>query len=1427
MSFYSSRNKKRLFQSSDDADNSFVKTVTKKYRVCCQPASPSGSAVLVVQTPMALQQQLMQQTHRQRMKQRRVPLQLNRLLNACDTILQETTTTVETTEQPYNQTQTPSRKNTYTRDTNYISTSHRSPNEEPTNERGENDISMFPSTSHTVSTSGNSNTSVAAKRKSLFDTSSNIDISKPALIKASLEIDDDPKRPCFKPSLLGSPFYPGRTAYGGAASHYINQPNIKQKKAALVNQSTNNESTTMSHSARRVMDLLEHYSTPLKEAHRIPATCTWNSKNNTMNSTLETTNSTNRPISYKTQELHVPAIASILRLKKRSRLIDTTNAARQIIASHSSATNYPAYQLNPPDSQRDRTGTDNSKKITTKIKSRLTKPKGRERDELDNSIVPPVNLPKAVLHIDHDNMPKFTFGASTPKPSAISAPKLSLPTRPETINLESTKSNAIIKPTENKISKPETVSNSSSFKFSSPVRISTELPQPSSTLPKFTFGNPERGIDKSTIHEKKTNDPSILGTSKEKDKSDTDKVKNWQCPDCWVFNKTDVDKCVCCGGKKPGKVEGKQNKCTICKLADKQSNKDKCINCEKVQTNSVNNLPLMKSQNLLKQKCPDCWVDNEPNVEKCVCCGGKLSKQASQEPPKVISNSNNSLKWKCNDCWVDNEKDVEKCVCCGAQNSKKPAAPALPLSSTMKDNDWTCDDCWIKNKSSVDKCAACGGAKPGVKKSSAPTLASGALTSSLFTPQDKSLSNVVKTQSDKWECSSCLVRNDNEKYKCVCCESERPGSVKEPAKKSYNFGMNTNTTFKFGIDPKAQEANVTKQQETKVVETKNKTEESETNNNVLSKTPTFTFGLPAKKPELQMDNVKDKSKPNEEKANEAPKLSFSFGIPAAATSATTAAPVFGNLSKLSESSPQKIAEKEKPQEVPKVEFNLPTKIAEKPVATAIFGSPLNTKDSADKSSVLIPPVLNSVVQEEKKEIPSTTLTLQQSVTSSERTPTQNKFSFSTSGIKPAANLFAQSASTATTTNTSFTSPLQTNSVTSAPSLLHRLEPSTAAPTTITLFQKNDQQASPSVSLFQKPEPVSTSAPPTLAATAPLFSFGSSSKPSTSQPDKSKYSFNFGSGSNMNESNSFKFKIPTFGAAAENASPNKFNLSGGTSIGANNPLSSPLGSGNGLSAGSSLANSTLTGGNGLPTASLAVNSKPAGNSLPNELQSGETLQAGAPSLFGAPVQKENMWSSTNNTASNLFTANATSNSIQKPAAFTFGSSSPFNANSSVAPAPAFGSNAQPAQNLFGIAGQTANNQQSLFSTPTKPAPSIFGSPQVSSNPAPAMGMFGTPNVGAAPTFGTPNPSIPSFEAPSLTPAPAPTFNFGSQQTTGIFGFGQQQQQQQPPQQPPLQQTGIYSFGATTGGAPQVQFNMGSSPNAGVRRVRKAVRRNPQR
>lgn len=89
-------------------------------------------------------------------------------------------------------------------------------------------------------------------------------------LKPSNNVQSDIKQPYFNPVLLGSPFYPGMTMYGGASSCYMNTPNIIRRKIEVNKQDKNNETCMMSVSTRRVLDLLEHYSSPVTEAKRIP-----------------------------------------------------------------------------------------------------------------------------------------------------------------------------------------------------------------------------------------------------------------------------------------------------------------------------------------------------------------------------------------------------------------------------------------------------------------------------------------------------------------------------------------------------------------------------------------------------------------------------------------------------------------------------------------------------------------------------------------------------------------------------------------------------------------------------------------------------------------------------------------------------------------------------------------------------------------------------------------------------------------------------------------------------------------------------------------------------------------------------------------------------------------------------------------------------
>lgn len=93
-------------------------------------------------------------------------------------------------------------------------------------------------------------------------------------------------KPFFRIGLAASsPFYRGNTKYGGTNNLYVNQPNIKSKKTTYINNSMNDNEATMSNSARRIMDLLDNFSSPTVEARRIPqiTNTSMNNSNKSMN----------------------------------------------------------------------------------------------------------------------------------------------------------------------------------------------------------------------------------------------------------------------------------------------------------------------------------------------------------------------------------------------------------------------------------------------------------------------------------------------------------------------------------------------------------------------------------------------------------------------------------------------------------------------------------------------------------------------------------------------------------------------------------------------------------------------------------------------------------------------------------------------------------------------------------------------------------------------------------------------------------------------------------------------------------------------------------------------------------------------------------------------------------------------------------------
>lgn len=933
-------------------------------------------------------------------------------------------------------------------------------------------------------------------------------------------------------------------------------------------------------------------------------------------------------------------------------------------------------------------------KMTTKVKARITRTNRGAVDQYE--MTTPVKLPTGVLQLDQNKLPHFSFG--TPEVSklpATSTPKI-------TFSTADTKITAV------SASKHETVTNSV-FKFSNPVKMSNETLQACPTPPKFTFGSPERSIDQK--FESKRDDCSVVVGIVKEPASSTNKSKGWSCADCWVKNKPEANKCVCCGSKQPAPQPVQNVKCTVCKLADSQPQKDKCANCEKMSLSQVVSplapMPTGNSSSS-KWKCEDCWVSNEDSAAKCACCGGsrprKLSIAASPGPA-------------------------------ASSTSTLPASPLIYKPIPVKavsaaanvDDDWKCDDCWISNKSSVDKCAACGGARPGAKQTRVADVQTN--TNSFFGSSDDKFKNIVKSQkSENWECSSCLVRNETVKDKCVCCGAEKENKKKIPESK-FNFGK-TNNSFKFGIDPKVQEATITKKPEiispfeTEHTNSDLKTQ-SVTNNNV-----SFTFTLPNKKEESKMDASKEKS-------DEAPKMNFTFGIPKPIPTSTVVTNKESN----------KNLEEEKLQEVPSVDLNAP--VQSKPLIV----SPLTQINNENKT--LASGTLNAhLAADAKKDTPLNSIDLVGSSSAEKPKPT---FSF---GVSTAL----------------FTPPSQS-------------APVTTSTTTVPTWPEGNNKPAP---LFPNSEPTNN------AAAVPMFGFGNNapSNPAPpaaltlpAAPEKPKFQFTFGSNPTPKSDPPALFKSPFGAAESSNATTSTFTLPAGPTLISNNNLSAnTLGGSNGLTApngltgnamagsslgsmaGNSLSPNTLTIGNGGTlggTNGLSANPMAGASSMQPANMPGP-----ANSLFNYTVQKENVWKPGRPASAtpNLFVSNSTSSSLQKPPTFTFGSSTMFNAASST---PTFGTTAAP-QNIFGMNSQTNNTQSSMFpnAVPTQPSGNLFGSPQPASNAAPQVPMFGTTSIGATPAFGSPNPSIPSFEAPSLTPTPAPAFNFGAPQSAGIFGFGQQ-------------------------------------------------------
>ncbi|XP_056270296.1 nuclear pore complex protein Nup153 isoform X2 [Pseudoliparis swirei] len=243
--------------------------------------------------------------------------------------------------------------------------------------------------------------------------------------------------------------------------------------------------------------------------------------------------------------------------------------------------------------------------------------------------------------------------------------------------------------------------------------------------------------------------------------------------------------------------------------------------------------------------CDVCLVQNKPSDTKCVCCMApqpSSSKSMDSKPSTATSAGRESSgtyttstttttagimffkpgTWDCDTCLVLNKPDAVKCVACETAKPGTGLKPSLTLPSAFSAvktvspptapvstgfvgfgdkfkkpaGAWECDTCMIENKAEDTKCVACTSSKPGASAGA----------SSTSNAQVFGLGNAFKMPEGGWDCDACLLQNKAADVQCVACQAVKPGAKVEPkafgssaaVTSGSNSGVSNFGGFKFG-----------------------------------------------------------------------------------------------------------------------------------------------------------------------------------------------------------------------------------------------------------------------------------------------------------------------------------------------------------------------------------------------------------------------------------------------------------------------------------------------------------------------------------------------------------------------------------------------------------------------------------------------------
>ncbi|XP_073678133.1 nuclear pore complex protein Nup153 isoform X2 [Garra rufa] len=636
-------------------------------------------------------------------------------------------------------------------------------------------------------------------------------------------------------SQLGdSPFYPGKTTYGGAAALRSArsrpatpyQPpvrrQIKAKPAGA------QPCGVTSATARRILQSLERMSSPLADAKRIPSTVSSPLSASLNHTDLDISSFQSKrkrlePSVPPVQKLVVPAAAAVSGNRSISfrpsltpggvnRGVEKNNRETPVRQSPpvsdpaqapSASTSSLSYPLSSTPSTSSAGSGGGKMKRERAIRPSSKRPDDEVAEEPD---LPPASLPS------NFTLPTFSFSSPPPTSSLTSR------TTPLTTVSE--------EPAANKEPAAPSTPPSVPFTFSSPIVKATAASPPSfSPSSGFTFSAPTMKTGPSYSNGKIV--PTVAPV-----KSVASEEKEFEGP------------------FKPAKVLKQGSVLDILKGPGFASPSQNSVDKPLLST-STSSAPLSGFGDKFRPpagswNCGTCLLQNKSSDKKCVAClapqpntdsASKLDSKPTEAPASISSLfAPPPGSWDCDTCLVRNKPDVVKCVACdtakpGTGVKSRLTLPALSeASSTLSatsststttttsassatgllgfgdkfkkpEGSWDCDVCMVQNKAQDVKCVACQSSKPGAVATavSTPASAPASTAAPLLGFGDK-----FKKPEGSWECEVCCVQNKAEDQKCLACQSAKPGAKIESKGFSSSFGVQSNSTdssssgFKFG-----------------------------------------------------------------------------------------------------------------------------------------------------------------------------------------------------------------------------------------------------------------------------------------------------------------------------------------------------------------------------------------------------------------------------------------------------------------------------------------------------------------------------------------------------------------------------------------------------------------------------------------------------